>query len=50
MRDFEILEHLGLWEDKIPLESAPLDLISEKSYEPFDNGWPHYEEPSITIH
>jgi hypothetical protein len=38
MRDFEILEHLGLWEDKIPVERAPPDLIREKSCEPYDDG------------
>ena len=38
MRDFEILEHLRLWEDKTTLERAPPDLISEKSYEPYDDG------------
>lgn len=38
MWDFEILEHLGLWEGKIPAERAPPDLISEKSYEPYDDG------------
>jgi len=50
MRDFEILEHLGLWEDKIPAERALPDLISEKNYEPYGNGWSLYEEPSVTIH
>ena len=29
----KILKHLELMEDKIPLERAPPDLISEKSYE-----------------
>jgi len=28
-----ILEHLGLWEEKIPLEYAPPDLVREKSCE-----------------
>ena len=50
MRDFEILEHLGLWEDKTPIERAPLVSIPEKNYEPYDDGWPQYEEPSVTIH
>ena len=34
----KILEHLGLWEDKTPLERAPPDLISEKNFEPYDFG------------
>jgi hypothetical protein len=33
-----------------PLERAPPDLNSEKNYEPYDDGWPQYEEPSVTIH
>ena len=48
--NLKILEHRGLWEDKTPLEGAPPDLNSEKNYEPYDDGWPHYEEPSVTIH
>ena len=55
----KILEHLGLWEDKAPLERAPPDLIPEKSCEsPMMTAevshrsliWPQYEEPSVTIH
>ena len=46
----KILEYLGLWGNKAPLERAPPDLISEKSSEPYDDGWPQYEEPSVTIH
>ena len=46
----KILEHLRLWEDKTPLERAPPDLISEKNYEPYDDGWSQYEDPSVTIH
>jgi hypothetical protein len=38
MRDFEILEHLGLWEDKTPVERAPPVSIPEKNYEPYDDG------------
>ena len=34
----KILEHLGLWEDKIPPEHAPPDSIPEKNYEPYDDG------------
>ena len=46
----KILELLWLWEDKIPVERAPPALIREKSHEPYDDGWPQYEEPSVTIH
>jgi hypothetical protein len=46
----KILEHLGVWEEKAPVERAPPDLIREKSCEPYDDGWPQYEEPSVTIH
>ena len=46
----KILEHLNLWEEKTPVERAPPDLIHEKSCEPYDDGWPQYEEPSVTIH
>jgi len=46
----KILEHLGLWEDKIPVGRAPPVSIPEKNYEPYDDGWPQYEEPSVTIH
>jgi hypothetical protein len=46
----KILEHLGLWEDKAPLVRAPPDSISEKKYEPYDDGWSQYEEPSVTTH
>ena len=31
-------------------ERAPPDLIAEKSYGPYDDGWPQYYEPSVTIH
>jgi hypothetical protein len=46
----KILEHLGLWEDKTPSERAPPVSISDKNYEPYDDGWPQYEEPSVTSH
>ena len=44
------LDYLGLWEDKTTAEHTPPDLISEKNYEPYDDGWPQNEEPSFTIH
>jgi hypothetical protein len=41
----KILEHLGLWEKQIrpppPEKNIPC--------EPFDDGWPDYEEPFITV-
>ena len=46
----KILEHLGLWEELMPVERAPPDPIHEKNSDPFDDGWPQYEEPSVTIH
>ncbi len=46
----KILEHLGLWEEKTPVERGLPDLIREKSYEPYYDGWPQYEEPSVSIH
>ncbi|MFC1827951.1 hypothetical protein ACFLZQ_08525 [Thermodesulfobacteriota bacterium] len=33
-----------------PLKAPPPDLIAEKNHEPYDDGWPQYEEPSVTIH
>jgi hypothetical protein len=38
----KILEHLGLWEDKNPVEQAPPDPIRENHYDPY--------EPSVTVH
>ena len=42
--------YLWLWEDKTAVERAPPVSIPEKNSEPYDDGWPQYEEPSITIH
>ena len=44
-----ILEHLGLWRGKKPKPAEPTDrappaLDRERQYEPFDDGWPQYEE------
>ena len=45
----QILEHLGLWENKTrppPGEPQPFrDVIQE----PFDDGWPAQEEPFHTV-
>lgn len=47
-----ILEHLGLWVQKStrdpPSQEAPHE-DGEIVYEPFDDGWPGYEEPSIVL-
>ena len=56
----KILEHLKLWTTPSvsarspPAKAAPLpghDPIptDEITYEPFDDGWPQYEEPFMTI-
>lgn len=46
----KILEHLDLWEGKIPTERVPPVPIRDRDYGPFDDGWPGYEEPAVTIH
>jgi hypothetical protein len=46
----KILEHLGVWEEKAPVERAPPITNRKRSSEPFDDGWPQYEEPSVTVH
>lgn len=48
----KILEHLGLWEEKIrpppnPPPESPLE--ETNTDEPFDDGWPGYDEPFITV-
>jgi len=46
----KILEHLGLWEEKIrPPPSNNILPHKTITYEPFDDGWPGYEEPCITV-
>ena len=56
----KILEHLKLWETPSVSERAPparADLlpghepepIDKITYELFDDGWPQYEEPFITV-
>ena len=40
----KILEYLGLWEERAPV------LVKERRYESYDDGWPEYEEPSISVH
>lgn len=52
----KILEHLDLWRETKrgpPNKASPpaetITEIKEREYEPFDDGWPVYEEPFITI-
>ena len=52
----KILEHLGLWRETKrgpPNKASPQSeetVIKEFEYEPFDDGWPEYEEPFVTVH
>ena len=41
---------LGCGKTRHSLNAPPPDLIAEKNYEPYDDGWLQYEEPSVTIH
>jgi hypothetical protein len=36
----KILEHLGVCEEMTPVENIPPVSISEKNYEPNEDGWP----------
>lgn len=52
----KILEHLNLWEEMkrgLPNKASPLleteVAVKEYKYEPFDDGWPGYEEPFIQV-
>ncbi len=48
----KILEHLDLWEERIrPPPNPPSFPPHEEAItdEPFDDGWPGYEEPFITV-
>jgi hypothetical protein len=45
----KILAHHCLWKEKTAVERAPPVIDPERTYEPFDDGWPHYEEPFVTI-
>jgi hypothetical protein len=45
----KILEHLELWEERVPVERPPPEQISERHYEPVDDGWPGYDEPHVTV-
>ena len=48
----QILEHLGVSVQKSsrdpPSQEAPHE-NGEIVYEPFDDGWPGYEEPSVMV-
>ncbi len=48
----QILQHLDLWEQKASIDPPNLETFSENNdliYEPFDDGWPGYEEPCIVL-
>jgi len=45
-----ILEHLGLWSDKPRGKPPPkLQEQGDTVYQPFDDGWGGYDEPSVTL-
>ena len=46
----KILRHLGLWDIEKPGRPLP-EIVreDETASQPFDDGWPSYEEPSITL-
>ncbi len=44
----QILDHLGLWMEEASRDT-PENLNSYVVYEPFDDGWPEYEEPSVVL-
>jgi hypothetical protein len=48
----QILERLGLWVQR-PSRNLPSQETSHENgeivYEPFDDGWPDYEDPSIIL-
>ncbi|MBA7674454.1 hypothetical protein ES703_82668 [subsurface metagenome] len=47
-----VLEHIGLWVQR-PSRDARSQQASHENgeivYEPFDDGWPSYEDPSIML-
>ncbi len=48
----KILEHLSLWEQNASRDPPNRETSSENNdliYEPFDDGWPGYEEPCIVL-
>ncbi|WP_303720831.1 transposase [Malonomonas rubra] len=46
----KILKHLQLWRTEHPGKPPPDELYEEMiEYQPFDDGWSDYEEPSITL-
>ncbi len=46
----ETLKHLRLWQVEHPGKPPPDNLFEEMiEYQPFDDGWDDYEEPSITL-
>ena len=53
----KILEHLSLWQETqrtppnkaSPKQDTTVKIIKELDHEPFDDGWPEYEEPFETM-
>ncbi len=53
----KILEHLSLWQETqrtppnkaSPKQDTTVKIIKELDHEPFDDGWPEYEEPFVTV-
>ena len=48
----KILEHLHLWEEEERIRPPPVKSLTYpiRIYEPFDDGWPGYEEPYTLVH
>jgi hypothetical protein len=46
----KILDHLGLQKQEYKLGPPPSPKkCSERVIEPYDDGWPEYEEPSVDV-
>lgn len=46
----KILEHLGLWTEMPSRDPPPLTQDSQEVvYEPFDDGWPGFDEIAIGL-
>jgi len=46
----KFLKHLQLWHTENPVKSPPETICEDIIvYQPYDDGWGDYQEPSITI-
>ena len=48
----KILEHLGLWKEEPPRAPPPQNQNSQEDeviYEPFDDGWPGFDEIAVGL-